>query len=204
MRKNKPLSSAQGKSLRVGFDLDGVLLYNPARIARPFATTVKRILFKKRQGIFYIPSSPFEKFIWGVLHKSSLFIAPGFKELKELIKAKKVSAYIITARYNFLLDDFEKWIRKMEADKLFHSWHFNKKNEQPHLFKENAVKRLGLDIYVEDNWDIVKHLNKSKIKGQRSNVKIFWIYNIFDSQINYKYKFPTLKKVVSAISQLTR
>jgi len=43
------------RPLRVGFDLDGVLLYNPARIARPLVAFVKKHFLKKRTKLFLYP-----------------------------------------------------------------------------------------------------------------------------------------------------
>ncbi|GIW64652.1 MAG: hypothetical protein KatS3mg092_0585 [Patescibacteria group bacterium] len=71
-----------------------------------------------------------------------------------------------------------------------------KKNQQPYDFKAQMIKKLNLDIFVEDNWDIVKKL---KVKSQKSKVKtkIFWICNLLDRNIKYQYKFKNLKEVVS-------
>ncbi len=78
------------KILKVGFDLDGVLLYNPLRVARPIIAFVKFILFNhKRPLTFYYPKTKLEKWLWWFFHKSSLFIAPGFDEIKKLAKQKK-------------------------------------------------------------------------------------------------------------------
>ena len=60
------------------------------------------------------------------------------------------------------------------------------------------IKKLNLDIYVEDNWDIVR-----KIKDQKSKIKILWIYNILDRNIKYKHKFSSLKKVIDHLDLLT-
>jgi hypothetical protein len=57
------------------------------------------------------------------------------------------------------------------------------------------VKRLGLDVFVEDNWDVVSHLNKT------TTSKNLWIYNIFDRSIHYPLRFPSLKKAVTHIEK---
>lgn len=179
--------------LKVGFDLDGVILYNPVRIMRPFVAIIKNIFSKKKDLKFYYPKSKLEKLLWSLGHKSSIFVAPGLDEIKELVKEGKIAAYIITARYDFLKKDFQNWINKMDAQKYFKGIFHNANDEQPHLFKEKMVKKLDLDIFVEDNWDIVRHLSENTKK------KIFWIYNIFDKKIIYKDKLPHLKKVIDEI-----
>ena len=62
------------------------------------------------------------------------------------------------------------------------------------------IKKLNLDIYVEDNWDIVNHLNV-EIKNQKSKIKIFWIFNLLDRNIKYKNKFSSLKSVILSLSK---
>lgn len=182
--------------LRVGFDLDGVILYNPARIVRPIIAGVKNIFLKKNGLKFYYPKSKLEKSIWNFLHKSSIFVAPGFEEVKKLAKEGKIEAYLVTARYSFLKDDFEKWVKKTNIKNIFKGYFYNKNDEQPHFFKEKMIKKLKLDFFVEDNWDIVKHLSL-----KLSDKKVFWIYNIFDKKNLHDYKFPSLKKAVERLKK---
>lgn len=185
------------KPLRVGFDLDGVLLYNPARIARMPISIFKRLFLKKKELKFYYPKSRFEKGMWRAFHWTSMFIAPGFDEVKNLAKSGKIEAYIVTARYSFLKSDFEKWLKKMEINHIFKGIYQNTADEQPHLFKERMIKKLKLDIFVEDNKDIVDHLNKN------TATQIFWIFNILDYFIIYERKFPMLDKVINYINRIS-
>jgi len=182
------------KQLRVGFDLDGVLLYNPARVVRPIIVFLKRIFFKKEIDKFHYPQTKIQKLIWLMFHKVVFGPATGYEELKKLIKSKKIKAYIITGRNESLKNDFNRWLKKLEADKYFSGSYFNDKNEQPYLFKEKIIKKLNLDIYVEDNWDIVRNIN--------SKLKVLWIYNVFDKNIEYQHKFPSLNKVVQKLKEL--
>ncbi|NCO88386.1 hypothetical protein GW881_00520, partial [Candidatus Roizmanbacteria bacterium] len=75
----------------------------------------------------------------------------------------------------------------------------NSKNEQPHIFKEKMIKKLNLDIYVEDNWDIVNYLEKKNFEDGNKQRKIVWIYNFFDRQIKYKDRFPILRSAIKMI-----
>lgn len=184
------------KPLKVGLDLDGVILYNPVRLARPLIALFKRLILGKRRLSFYLPKSRLEKAFWKFFHKSSIFVAPGFDEIKKMVKKGEIETYIITARYDFLKDDFESWLDKIQAKKYFKGCYYNKNNEQPNVFKERLIRQLKLDVFVEDNWDIVKYL-KSKIKNQ--NLKIIWVYNIFDKGLEYPYKFPSLNKALTEL-----
>lgn len=188
----------KNKIIKIGLDLDGVILYNPARIIRPIVALIKKIFFKKKELKFYFPKSNFEKTLWRFFHKSSLFIAPGFQEIIELSQKNKIEVYIVTARYSFLKKDFENFIKKSKANVYFKGCFYNQKDEQPHLFKERMVKKLNLDYFVEDNWNIAQYLF-FKLKKDKFHTKIFWIYNILDKRINYKYKFPGLKEAFNQI-----
>ncbi|OGK18543.1 hypothetical protein A3D80_01195 [Candidatus Roizmanbacteria bacterium RIFCSPHIGHO2_02_FULL_40_13b] len=183
------------KPLKVGFDLDGVLLYNPTRIARQPIVLFKHIFMKKREKKFVIPKSKFVKFVYKLLHLSSFMYAAGLDDIEKLVRAGKIEAHIITARFDFLEDDFKKKLIKLNRGSIFTSAHINRKNEQPHLFKERKINELGLDVFVEDNYDIVNHLNK------KSNAKVYWIYNIFDRNIIHPFKFPNLKEAVTRLKK---
>ncbi len=189
--------------LKVGFDLDGVLLYNPARIARPIIVFLKKIFLKKEVNKFHYPKTRIQKLIWLIFHKVVFGPAFGYDELKKLITSKKIKAYIITGRNESLKNDFKEWLIKLEAGKFFSGSYFNDKNEQPFLFKERMIKKLKLDLYVEDNWDIVSYLNSIKNKSERnSKIKIYWIYNIFDQLKKFPNKFPSLDSAVKKIKNL--
>lgn len=187
------------KKLKVGFDMDGVVLYNPARIIRPLISLLKdKGLIKRRQLQFYVPTSNWEKRFWWLFHQSSIFVAPGLPALKKMVDMGSVEAYLITGRFSHLKPDFEKWRRRFESKKIFTKYYLNEKDEQPHLFKEKMINKLGLDVFIEDNWDIVNYLqNRSKKK-----TKIFWIYNLFDRGIDYPDRFSSLSKTLDCLQTL--
>ena len=195
-KKNKGSNIKQPQGLlKIGFDLDGVLLYNPARIFRPIIYFIKKYILKRKTDQFYYPRNKLEQFIWLLLHKSSLFPSPGIEEIKKLIKKNKIKVYVVSARYESLKEDFLFWKKKIDPKNIFSGWYYNEKNDQPHLYKEKMIKKLKLDIFVEDNWDIVKHLKSIK------KTKIFWIYNLLDRRIKYRYKFKNLKEVIHFIKK---
>lgn len=181
--------------IKVGFDLDGVLLYNPARIFRPITIALKTILPKKKKDVvhFYYPESKLEQLIWRIVHWSSMFAATGISDIEELSKAGKIEPYIITSRYDCLADDFNNWLKKIHAHVYFKATYHNKENMQPHHFKEKMIKEINLDYFIEDNWDIVNHINKT------TKTKTIWITNLFDRHIPYDLKFLSLKDAMEFI-----
>lgn len=185
------------KILKVGFDLDGVILYNPARIIRPLIAFIKTLFFNHKKPLtFYYPKTRLEKLFWKIFHYSSIFPSTGLKEIKKLVKKRKIEAYLITGRYSFLKDDLDYWIKKLKLNQYFKQIYYNVKDEQPHFFKEKIIKKLKLDIFVEDNWDIVAYLEKNLKK-----TKIFWIYNLLDKNINYRYKFANLINALKTLQK---
>lgn len=188
------------KQLRVGFDLDGVLLYNPARIARPFIVFIKKIFLKKEVNKFHYPETKIQKLIWLMFHKVVFGPALGYEDLKQLLKTKKIKAYIITGRNESLKNDFNQWIKKLNAKKYFSGCYFNDKNEQPFLFKEKMIKKLKLNLYIEDNWDIVNYLNRQSF-SKSQQLEIFWIYNILDLTKKFPNKFPNLISVINKVKK---
>lgn len=194
------IQNMKKKVLKVGFDLDGVILYNPIRVARPIIAFFKSIFFNHKKPLFfYYPKTKIEKLFWKILHLSSLFPAPGVNEIKKLVKEKKIKAYLITGRYSFLENDFQQWIKKLKLKNFFEGIYFNKNDLQPHLFKEKMIKKLNLDIYIEDNWDIVNYLQKTLANSNSKKTKIFWVYNLLDIRKKYQYKFSSLKTAFKKI-----
>ncbi len=184
------------KVLRVGFDLDGVLLYNPIRIARPLIALLKRkkICIQREELEFYVPQTRREEFIWEVFHLSSLFVAPGYKRIAQLKQQNKIEPYLVTARFAHLNKDFQRWKRRMKADEVFEQTFLNLKNEQPHEFKQRMLKELDLDVFIEDNWDIVHYLDQ-----QFDQKKILWVANFFDKHIDYPHKITSLDQALDKL-----
>lgn len=188
------------KVLKVGFDLDGVILYNPVRIFRPlakkFLKPIKASFLHQNKDSFYFPNSLFERWLWKILHKTSFRINNGFDDIKKLSRNKKIKMYLITGRYSFLKEDYFDWLKKIDAKKIFTRCYYNNTDQQPNEFKENIIKKLKLDIYVEDNWDIIEKLN------HHTKAKIFWLTNILDRNIPYQFKFFSLREVCRSLKKL--
>lgn len=183
--------------LKVGFDLDGVILYNPARVARPILAFLRNQILHKQKKEFYIPKSPFAQWFWHLLHKTSLVPSPAYASVKRLIKDKKIEAYLITGRYHSLESDFDMWLTTLDAKSYFKTCVYNKNNEQPHIFKKKMIEKFGIKIFIEDNWDIVRLLNEN----QKRPVTILWITNFLDQFIQYPYKYFSLKGAVAYIQE---
>lgn len=183
------------KPIRVGFDMDGVLLYNPARIVRPLVSLLKKKKIIHRKELqFFVPETIWQKTFWKFFHKSSLFISPGIKQIEQLVRDGEIEAYVVTGRFGHLEKDTKKWFKKFNKNNIFKQCFMNEKDEQPHLFKKRKIKELKLDYFVEDNWDIVQYLNTT-FNSDKPKLKIVWISNFFDFKKEYKNKFLSLTNV---------
>lgn len=198
--KNSILINHQTRQpIKVGFDLDGVLLYNPVRIYRPVVSFIKRRILKRKKTRFFVPTSPWQQTLFRFFHLSSFFVAPGFARIKELADAGVIEPYLITGRFAFLKSDLDHWLRKMKADQVFKACYYNSENEQPHLFKARMIQTLDLDMFVEDNWDIVERLNRI-VRPSKSRFTCWWVSNIMDSGIPYPHKVLSLAEALDAVS----
>lgn len=177
----------------MGLDFDGVVAYNPFRIIRAPIKWFKREVLGINKLSFFVPRNKLERLAWTIVHESSVWPSNGVELLKELVNNENIEAHLVTARFSFLEQNLFEWLKKNKLTKLFKSINLNKKNEQPHIFKERVVSKLHFDYFIEDNLDIVLHLNG------KSKTKIYWIYNVLDRGKNYPFGFPYLKKALEAI-----
>jgi hypothetical protein len=198
MSNSSPKSAV--RPIRVGFDLDGVLLYNPIRNFRPVISFVKKNILGRKKTTFMVPKSAWQQLIFIWLHKTSLWISPGLEEIKALTAAGVIEPYLITARFSFLKADLNYWLKKLKAESVFVEVCANSKDEQPFDFKAKQIKRLKLDMFVEDNWDIVVKLH-TLIQPSQPKFICWWVSNIMDWRIDYPHKVATLAEAIKKISQ---
>lgn len=185
------------KPIVIGFDFDGVIAYNPVRLARlPISFVKQRILGIKKVS-FFVPRTPLEKSLWALAHESSVFPARGAAMLRTLTKEKKIEAHLVTGRYGFLEENLLRFLKRWNLTDCFTTITVNVKEEQPHEFKERVLRNNTFAYYVEDNLDIVKHLSSKQQKTQ-----IHWIYNIFDRNNPYANKYPYLEQSLAHIVAL--
>lgn len=186
------------QKIKIGFDMDGVILYNPSRIFRSLISRSKKAhLFPRKELEFYHPSSNLEKFLWLMVHKSSFKLADGFKDLEELALNGNFELYVVSARFACLQSDTKKWQRIINRKNIFKEIYFNDHDEQPHMFKKRMIEKLKLDYFVEDNWDVASYLAKNQKK-----VQVWWLSNFFDQAIDYPHKFFFFNDVVLKIKSL--
>src|SRR4030042_5510363 len=107
------------KTIRIGLDVDGVVAYNPFRIVRAPVTYIKRNVLGIRKLKFYIPKTAAERFVWTVIHESSMFPAIGCTTLKELSRRDDLEFHLVTARFHFLQNSVNCWLRRYGLTEVF-------------------------------------------------------------------------------------
>lgn len=182
------------KKIVVGFDFDGVVAYNPARLARFPISLIKHALFRKNTVGFFVPKTPLTRFLWALGHETSVFPARGASLLRQLTEDGVIEAHLVTARFGFLEQHLVRFLERWNLRDAFKSITLNSREEQPHEYKASIVQEKKFDFYIEDNWDIVSYINK-----QKGNTQIHWIYNLFDRGRVYPHKHPYLEKALTAI-----
>lgn len=178
----------------VGFDFDGVIAYNPARLARYPISLFKRDVLGIKQVSFFVPKNTIERVVWSLAHESSMFPSVGAAHLKRLVREGKIEAHLVTSRFGFLEPNLMRFLKRWGLSDTFKTITLNHKEEQPHIFKERQIREKKFSYFVEDNWDIINHLSRQKLP-----TTIHWIYNIFDRGKPYQYKYPFLEKSLKAI-----
>lgn len=178
----------------IGLDFDGVVAYNPARLARFPISYIKQQFFGEKKIHFFVPKTNVEKALWALAHETSMFPAFGASLLRELTKSGAVEAHVVSARFGYLEPGISRFLRFWDLRDCFASVTLNIKEEQPHLFKERIIREKKFAYYVEDNWDIVSHLARQSL-----NTEVHWIYNLFDRTKPYDTKYPYLQKSLERI-----
>lgn len=184
------------KKIIVGLDFDGVVAYNPARLARFPISFIKRHVFGVHKVQFFVPKTSLQRTLWAMVHETSMFPSQGATLLRHLTHTGQIEAHLVTGRFGYLEDGLLQFLRRWQLHDCFTSITLNKKEEQPHKFKERIIRLRKFSYYVEDNWDIVSHL-----ATQQTHTEVHWIYNLLDRAQVYDYKYPYLQKSLEHIAQ---
>jgi hypothetical protein len=157
--------------MRVGFDLDKVFIDFP-----PFVPDrlIEKLYRKKANGelSYRIPSRP-EQFIRHVSHAPILrpAIVKNIDLLKSIPKDKH-KLYLISSRFGFLEGRTKALVKMHRFDEIFDEMFFNFSNKQPHEFKDEVLKKLHLDVYIDDDFHLLKHVAK-----HNKNTLFYWLAN---------------------------
>lgn len=157
--------------MKIGFDLDKIFIDYPPLIPD---TVIDKLYKKKVNGtlLYRTPSKP-EQILRRVSH-FPLF-RPAIKKnisfLRSLPK-KKYTLYLISSRFGFLEKQTLSRMQELGLDLLFERMYFNFENKQPHIFKDDVLKNLKLDSYVDDDIHLLKYVAKTN-----KCTRFFWLHS---------------------------
>lgn len=144
--------------MRVGIDLDGVLVGGP-----PFVPSwLLELLYRgpKDKKLHYrIPDSQAEIWIRRLSH-NPFFRPPISKNIEKLKNMNKDELFLVTSRFSFLQDKTKNLLQFYGLNKYFKDIVLNLGNEQPHIFKQKTIEKLKLDVFIDDDKDLVSFLKK--------------------------------------------
>jgi hypothetical protein len=178
----------------VGFDFDGVVIYNPWHVARGGIAAFKRHFLGLNKTSFYRPKNKWQYLIWRVLFLFSFPAKSGLREIERLKQEGKINPILLTGRFDLSRQKVQAILTRAGFPDLFSEIITNENNGQPHLFKERVIVEKNMEVYVEDNIDIVLYLRK-----KLPQVKFFWIYNVIDRRFDYPLKYSSLLSAVKAL-----
>ena len=162
----------------VGFDFDKVFINYPPILPYGLVdylykgSTVFRKNKSKNIDLHYRFPGTLEQKI-RILSHYPLFRKP-LKEnvaaLEKLTKNKKCKVYLVSSRFGFLKGRTDAILKKYKLDTYFDGIYFNYENQQPHLFKEQTIRKLKIETYIDDDLDLSLYLSK-KIP----TLSIYWV-----------------------------
>lgn len=117
-------------------------------------------------------------------------ITENINYLKKITKLKKNKTYLVSSRYSFLRDRTEKIIDKYSLEKYFDGIYFNYENIQPHIFKEKTIKKLRIEVYIDDDLHLAMYLAR-KIPS----LKIFWVNDGNDTRVKMPNSITAIRNL---------
>lgn len=156
--------------IKIGVDLDGVIATHPLK---GFWVKLRRlkekILKKVNSTTYYYPATLLEKTSWKAINWLKKPISDQGGLFSSLAQKNEVQFYLVTGRFNFLDKLTKKWLEKHQLKDFFYKIQINSDDLDPTIFKEKAVKKLGLDIFIDDDLEVLEYLKN------RTKAKLFWI-----------------------------
>jgi hypothetical protein len=175
--------------MNIGFDLDKVFINFPPLVPSEIIDLIYK--GKTNHKLKYRIPSRLEQMIRIVSHHP-IFRTPIMENLnyiKNLALENKNKYYLISSRFSFLKNRTTDLIKRHNLDKIFNAMYFNYENKQPHQFKNGVIKKLNLDMFVDDDLQLLEYL-----VDENPGIKFFWL--------NDKINEP-LKKNLFAIKHIS-
>ena len=181
--------------MKIGVDFDKIFVSPPPLIP----PSVIEMFYKKKNGsLSYRIPGAVEKRIRALSH--SPFLRKPIRENLDYIQKisyKNPELYLISSRFSFLKNKTDVWFKKYGIGKYFKKAYFNYEDKQPHIFKDEMLKILHIDTFIDDDLDLLLYLSEhnpkikfyfltnKKILPNRLPQNINQIYNLQEFYSNY-------------------
>lgn len=167
--------------MNIGFDLDRIFINYPPLIPSQlidwlYKQSLREILSLKRHNSktlsYNIPHSWFAKTIRQISHIPLL--RPPIKQNINFIHTfsnHTHQLHLISSRFGFLQNLTYYLLNKYQLSTPFSSINLNLHDMQPHLFKEKIIKEKMIQLFVDDDLELLKYL-----QTRCPDTKLLW-YN---------------------------
>lgn len=157
------------KKVNIGVDLDGVVAQHSLGGFWVLMRRMKESLLLSSNSHYYYPSTKIERLAWCQINRSRIPFTQDKKVISEIANYKKAELYLITSRFKFLEDLTHEWLGYYGLGKLFKTIQINVNDEDPYIYKENAIRKFKLDIFVDDDLEVLRHLKR------HVRAKLYWV-----------------------------
>lgn len=159
----------KAKKQRLGFDLDGIFIAPPLLIPK---SLIEKLYKKQSVNLSYRIPGDFERKIRVASHYHTLrpAIRKNVAAVRKIFDDDKFSLFLISSRFSFLDKRTDEWLRAHKIKNYFEKMYFNINDKQPHIFKNEMIKKEGIEVYVDDDYDLLNYLSKENPK-----VEFYWI-----------------------------
>lgn len=172
--------------MNIGFDFDKIFINYPLFVPDKLVDFLYK---EKSYGIlkYRIPSKPEQ--ILRLLTHFSIFRPPIIENIAFVKAPKKNNTkyYLISSRFGFLKKKTEHLIQKYNLKYSFNGMFFNFENMQPHFFKNENIRRLKIDRYIDDDLPLLLYLSK-----KNPSIKFYWL-NSSKEELLSKNLFAIIK-----------
>ena len=144
--------------MNIGFDLDNIFINTPPIVPRKIIEWLYK--GKSNKSLKYRIPSKIEQIIRLFSHYPlfRLPITGNINYIKNLSLTNTNKYYLISSRFGFLKDRTDNLVKRYKLDKIFNTMYFNYENRQPHQFKNDVIRKLNLDTYIDDDLQLLEYL----------------------------------------------
>ncbi|OGH19075.1 MAG: hypothetical protein A3F31_01105 [Candidatus Levybacteria bacterium RIFCSPHIGHO2_12_FULL_38_12] len=155
--------------MNIGFDLDGIFIDKPPFVPK---VIIERLYKKKNGAIKYRIPGRFEQIVRKISH-AKLFrpaIKQNIKYLHKIHKFNSHRCYLISGRFGFIQKQTDHILNAYKISNVFYKRCVNLQSKQPHLFKNEMLKKLKIKKFVDDDLDLLIFLSK-----KNPSITFYWL-----------------------------